>query len=298
VSSEPFDIMTDTIKLYHVLGKPLVWDANDWYKLRSEHKIMGSLIGVPAHFPRQVSYFGVPFCLFPYEVTYLIENKICSLLKLKSPHACPSETVKKEFEKSTLEVNKEIEESIEKERKQQVEIMIDRIIEGKKRKKMGLTGRKSLPQVEKEDENGSDREAMLKEEFKKIEETPRTANIVQIPSVDPWFEDEDFEEAEWTYPSTPLERLKYDVYKDMLGKGYYVTHGVKFGGDFLVYLGEPCRFHAHMVVLCVEQNSPISLIDLIHHARLATVTKKTFVIASTDENGKLVYQSVQWPGSY
>ena len=32
--------------------------------------------------------------------------------------------------------------------------------------------------------------------------------------------------------------LKYQVYKDLHGKGYYITSGFKFGADFLVYLGK------------------------------------------------------------
>jgi len=34
-----------------------------------------------------------------------------------------------------------------------------------------------------------------------------------------------------------LERIRYKVFKDLWSKGYYLTCGMKFGGDFLVYEG-------------------------------------------------------------
>lgn len=34
-----------------------------------------------------------------------------------------------------------------------------------------------------------------------------------------------------------LERIRYKVFKDLWFKGYYLTCGMKFGGDFLVYEG-------------------------------------------------------------
>lgn len=37
--------------------------------------------------------------------------------------------------------------------------------------------------------------------------------------------------------TTDLERLRYKVFKDLWSKGYYLTCGMKFGGDFLVYEG-------------------------------------------------------------
>lgn len=37
--------------------------------------------------------------------------------------------------------------------------------------------------------------------------------------------------------TTDLERIRYKVFKNLWLKGYYITCGMKFGGDFLVYEG-------------------------------------------------------------
>lgn len=35
-----------------------------------------------------------------------------------------------------------------------------------------------------------------------------------------------------------LESIRYKVFKDLWSKGFYLTCGMKFGGDFLVYEGQ------------------------------------------------------------
>ncbi|KAK2162608.1 hypothetical protein LSH36_95g04074 [Paralvinella palmiformis] len=44
-----------------------------------------------------------------------------------------------------------------------------------------------------------------------------------------------FDEANWNFPLSPEEILHYRVYRDLYDKGYWLTSGGKFGGDFLVY---------------------------------------------------------------
>lgn len=41
----------------------------------------------------------------------------------------------------------------------------------------------------------------------------------------------------WSYPSTPFERAKCEVFRDLWEKGNYMGGGIRFGGDFLVYPG-------------------------------------------------------------
>lgn len=36
---------------------------------------------------------------------------------------------------------------------------------------------------------------------------------------------------------TDLETIRYKVFKDLWSKGMFLTCGLKFGGDFLVYEG-------------------------------------------------------------
>lgn len=43
--------------------------------------------------------------------------------------------------------------------------------------------------------------------------------------------------AEWSYPESKQEQLRYRVYRDLWNQGFFLSNGSKFGGDFLVYPG-------------------------------------------------------------
>ncbi|KAJ1805527.1 tRNA-splicing endonuclease subunit [Coemansia sp. RSA 2599] len=40
------------------------------------------------------------------------------------------------------------------------------------------------------------------------------------------------------WPSTSREKVLFALYKDMHKRGYYITRGLKFGGEYLLYPGK------------------------------------------------------------
>lgn len=75
---------------------------------------------------------------------------------------------------------------------------------------------------------------------------------------------------------------KYQAYKYFWSRGFYLTGGAKFGGDFLVYPGEPSRFHSQFILVCAESATDVAALtlkQLITYARMATSVKKTFILA-------------------
>ena len=44
--------------------------------------------------------------------------------------------------------------------------------------------------------------------------------------------------AEWKFPQTEMEKLRYQVFYQLWEKGYYLTTGGKLGGNFLCYPGK------------------------------------------------------------
>jgi tRNA-splicing endonuclease subunit Sen34 len=102
----------------------------------------------------------------------------------------------------------------------------------------------------------------------------------------------------WTFPVTKEERHRFLVFEDMWRRGYYLTNGSKFGGDFLAYSGDPLQFHAHYVVIVKPNNEELSPLDIISYGRLGVTVKKTPVLASVvDETSPRVsYLSIDWQG--
>ncbi|KAJ3551721.1 hypothetical protein NM688_g4544 [Phlebia brevispora] len=102
----------------------------------------------------------------------------------------------------------------------------------------------------------------------------------------------------WSYPSTPSEIAKCAVYQDLWEKGYFMGGGIKFGGDFLVYPGDPLRYHSHFVATVIESPAaPMRPMEIVAHGRLGTATKKSHLLCGYDEEkSEVSYYSIEWAG--
>ena len=103
-------------------------------------------------------------------------------------------------------------------------------------------------------------------------------------------------EAEiWTFPSTPLDSERYAAFKRLNKRGYSMTSGSKFGGDFLGYRGtlfpliqisltrvdDPSRVHSEYIVKCMTRNQRVNVRDLVKSVRLATDSNKKVLYTSS-----------------
>ena len=103
--------------------------------------------------------------------------------------------------------------------------------------------------------------------------------------------------ADWTYPQTSREKLHYQVFVDLWERGYYLTSGVNFGGDFLAYPGDPIRYHSFFIVIIIPWGKKITPFEIISAGRLGASVKKTALLCSvSDETGQVIYTSVKWSG--
>jgi hypothetical protein len=68
--------------------------------------------------------------------------------------------------------------------------------------------------------------------------------------------------------------LKYKIFEYFYEKQFYITDGLKFGGDYLLYFGHPDTCHSSFIVCIVDYNSILSNLDLISHSRVATTVNK------------------------
>ena len=104
-----------------------------------------------------------------------------------------------------------------------------------------------------------------------------------------------FQVYDFVYPYDGKE-VKRQVFGDLWQKGFYLTDGAKFGGDFLAYPGDPIQFHAKYVVICC--NDPYEDMgekDLVARSRLGTNVKKTVLLASR-KCEKIIYKAIKWTG--
>lgn len=97
--------------------------------------------------------------------------------------------------------------------------------------------------------------------------------------------------------AVPAQQLRYNVFRDMYQRGYYLTTGAKFGGDFLAYPGDPHRFHAHHVVIAVPWEEVLSPLEIVSLGRLGTVVHKAPLVGSVSPEGEVCYLSLEWTGA-
>jgi len=102
----------------------------------------------------------------------------------------------------------------------------------------------------------------------------------------------------WTYPATEEERARCEVFRDLWEKGYYLGGGGKFGGDWLVYPGDPLRYHSHFVATVqTSPSAPLRPMEIVAHGRLGTATKKAHLLCGWDAASREVtYISIEWAG--
>ncbi|TDH15515.1 hypothetical protein EPR50_G00032380 [Perca flavescens] len=60
--------------------------------------------------------------------------------------------------------------------------------------------------------------------------------------------------------------------------------------------GDPLRFHAHFIAVCVSLDESLSLLDVLAVSRLGSNVKKTVLLCSPGTVGRVAYTSLQWSG--
>ncbi|KAI7826681.1 tRNA intron endonuclease [Kickxella alabastrina] len=68
---------------------------------------------------------------------------------------------------------------------------------------------------------------------------------------------------------------------DLHSRGYYLTRGLKYGADYLLYPGEPMRYHSSHAVTLVDHGVSITPRELITLGRLGTAVKKIRLLKFT-----------------
>ncbi|KAH0626475.1 hypothetical protein JD844_001469, partial [Phrynosoma platyrhinos] len=249
--------MPSMIRIHILDGKAFVWNYADARQIREEHRIVGTLVGALARKPRQ-----------------------------NDPSTQQEVTA---YQKGLEENYQEQVRLAAEQRKSLLGTLAERIAQGRAKKR----------QREGEEEPPSPSKLC---ELEPSFVLPQESMMIQLPTerVYPGQEemvvDWHVSSKDWPYPGQPDHEMRYCIFRSLWEKGFYVTTGSRFGGDFLVYPGDPMRFHAHYIALCVSQDTPLSLCDIISAGRLGTNVKKTVLICSAGKDGTVIYTSLQWTG--
>ncbi|KAG5269374.1 hypothetical protein AALO_G00201290 [Alosa alosa] len=266
---------------------PLLWRVAD-LKIARQAGVIGSLVGSLARQPRQNTRLGRPLELLDEEA------------HSKKDHSERVEQYQEDLERSH-----------------------------KVQSALALQDRKAVLERVM---NDSQNEGTVRERLEALDRDfslPVSAMTIQMCTARAglgYLSDErDFLAASWPVQQDERSQTKFVVYRDLRRRGFCLTSAGKFGGDYLVYPGDPLRFHAHFIALCVAMDTATPLCDILAMARLGSNVKKTVVLCSPratqqqsnekeqeekedeeereeggddyeEEEDEVVYTSLQWSG--
>ncbi|KAM9359686.1 tRNA-splicing endonuclease subunit Sen34 [Symphorus nematophorus] len=267
---------------------PLLWRVEDLRAVR-RHGLVGALMGSLPRTPRQNGRLGRPLLLLPEEERLLRER-----------HAATAAAQSASQKDGGAELCEQVRQYEEEQRRSYEEQSV-----------LALEDRKSaLCRAMTSSHTGSGSGAALADEALcgRLEDLdrsftfPHSALAVQLSTARAGLthcpEARAFLQANQPIRGQdgPRCAARYQVFRDLRRRGFYLTSAGKFGGDFLVYPGDPLRFHAHFIAVCLSLDESVCLLDVLAVARLGSNVKKTVLLCSPGTDGRVLYTSLQWSG--
>uniref|UniRef100_A0A8C2WNX9 tRNA-splicing endonuclease subunit Sen34 n=1 Tax=Cyclopterus lumpus TaxID=8103 RepID=A0A8C2WNX9_CYCLU len=255
---------------------PLLWRVEDLRTVRSQG-LVGALLGSLPRTPRQNVRLGRPMLLLPEEERLLTERHAAA--------AAPGDQVSSPAANQVQQHREDQQRSYEE---QSVLALEDR----KSALLRAMTSSHTDEALQGRLE-ALDRSFTLPSSALAVQLSTARAGLSYCP------EARDFLRAD--RPIRGQDELschasRYQVFRDLRGRGFYLTSAGKFGGDFLVYPGDPLRFHAHFISVCLSLDESVCLLDVLAVSRLGSNVKKTVLLCSPGTDGRVLYTSLQWSG--
>lgn len=270
------------IKLIMINERALTFNADDYIQLRTKHRMMGKLVGAAVPYPRNITLNGLPALYTDLQTRFMLERGIIELINGKQLTEPPTQEMKDAYENHKIGLVKDAERCFVETRLEVMREKMETIIQGKRAKliKKGV----------KEMDIKITAEEILNEEEKRIKSSlSTTVTYAQIPTEHPIKVGSSLIRE---YPVSNNNR--YNVFKDLWQKGFYITNGESFGGDFLVYSDDPMFFHASQIIHVVDVRENFELYFPVSCTRLAVSVKKKCVFAYARDDGKVTYQTLLW----
>lgn len=248
--------------VYIVDGNFLVFESKHARLLR-RNRIVGNLIGCSPKNPYQISTSNLPLHLSKYEVDVTLTNDLAKFVQLVER---PEATLES-YRSSYLAYLDELAE------RTQVEYRQSRVAELNKR---------NIP-------------------ISDVSLRPFDTSKLRIPipnSPDARFSIHAVVELSKDKVNNCLDYIdesKRVLFRDLYDRGFYITSGLKYGSDFLVYLGDPVGYHAQYAVrlvasdvdgnvdLTIEDFNEINALYRLCH----TANKVSLLATITSNNGEM-----------
>ncbi|KAH9977293.1 tRNA intron endonuclease, partial [Lactifluus volemus] len=291
-----------------------VWDVDHVATLRSEHHICGVLSGTLPHLSQQNVFLGLPMVLIPEELV-LLSKSLATIVYDPAAHRAPHPHNSKRGMHPASRSGDVDSQKLQL-RQQQRRTREKRAGAGDHRKSSRSDEREDVPvtPIPLQTQRESPTSEPVSSPLPTATPTPISGVVytVSVPTTSDdfaWYDStavahtyETLDAARaanvWNYPATPEDRARCEVFRDLWEKGYYMGGGSKFGGDWLVYPGDPLRYHSHFVATVqTSPFAPLRPMEVVAHGRLGTATKKAHLLCGWDPvSREVTYITIEWAG--
>jgi len=253
------------VRISRIGGRYLVFDIEDVVHIRRHHGICAILIGTMPQNPTQSIFLGLPIELYAEEANLLVDKKAAYIADDATDHLSLLKTMDSSARKAYFQ-------SLKTQRNLAQRALQDVKDRSRARHLQKVSKSKPEPtQSATEDDDTlfsskpSAPPSVVLEPVRLPAITPSTSNLFPFSPSD----------------TTPIKvPPTYPLYAFLNARGYYITPGLRFGGDYSVYPGDPFRFHAHYLANCYGWDQKIPMLDLTTSGRLGTAVKKSFLLAA------------------
>ncbi|SNX81813.1 related to RNA splicing endonuclease gamma subunit [Melanopsichium pennsylvanicum] len=256
------------------LSVALVWTVES-LKLLRRYGVTGSFTGTLAEFPQQNIFLGLPVQLLPEEVVFLLRRGKAIIIDEANSY----QSVKDD----EMDI---IDAEIEQDRKsQQLEAWKERQLL-KAKHSCSPSSRMEFTTVTSQNSTTLPPPPPTKQELQVL---PWHYTIRTTSKCLPWFQPKTYTTLSsvqklFPFPSTQDEVASVGLFEHFLSeRGLWCMNGLRFGGSFAVYPGDPLRYHSHYTAQLVLPSQHIALTDLVANGRLGTAVKKTHLLCHVDQ---------------
>ncbi|KAI9797407.1 MAG: tRNA-splicing endonuclease subunit [Candelina submexicana] len=277
---EPFPIFFVS-KLY------LLYDADVITYIRREHHICGVLIGSLPQIPQQNVFLGVPLELMSEEVRLLVDKGAAFVVNDASLHKArlPSLTRagRSAFGESLLIQGKEAARTAHQQAGQRQEKALRRLkANGKSEQVAALSIDEKITDAAPDECDEGKSFFQDSSTSAPVQPEPSTEEILAF-GITPTTSYPPFPvPSKPTSPQLVEVPNSYAIYAHLHSKDYYLSPGLRFGCQYLVYPGDPLRFHSHFLAVGKAWDEEFELLDLVGGGRLGTGVKKGFLIGGLE----------------
>ena len=299
--------------IHVVAERGLIYNIEDVKRLREEFHICGTLTGILPQVPQQNVFQGLPLELMPEEIRYLVEE--CDAAYLVDDG--------KVHELASFSFDENDRNSLEEFRKEKHQHQILKHQQHALLKRQQATEKKGTSGASTPDK-AAGATTMASPDISKVKPVSSESGIFyeidtfsnETPKNLPSYElyeaqyitdkptkliNSSFSGPSEGRPVLPLTKLPkqtaYDMYKHLQSEQYFLSPGLRFGGQFLAYPGDPLRYHSHHIAIGYGWNEKFNVLDVVGGGRLGTAVKKCWYVGAKDyQTNEYHGFSVEWSG--